>query len=115
MVGLGVWLLLAHLTSRRLDSLVWPLGAFVGSVALRVAGRGDWRLGLCAVAATLAAIAGSVWPLPEVSSGWVGADRISAIRTAYGTYNNNYLWMLFGALASYRFASRAFVRPPGMR
>ncbi|GIK20447.1 MAG: hypothetical protein AMXMBFR77_22910 [Phycisphaerales bacterium] len=114
-VGLGVWLLLAHLTSRRLDSLVWPLGAFVGSVALRVAGRGDWRLGLCAVAATLAAIAGSVWPLPEVSSGWVGADRISAIRTAYGTYNNNYLWMLFGALASYRFASRAFVRPPGMR
>jgi len=79
-----------------------------------VAGRGDWRLGVCAVCATLAAYAASVWFLPQVASGWVGADRLSNIRTEFGGVNNTSMWMLFGLLAAYRFASRAFVRPPGM-
>lgn len=108
------WLALARLTGLRLDILVWPLGGLVGVAAVRVARRGDWRLGLWAAAATLALAAATVWPLPEVANGWVGADRLAAIRDAYASPNNNYVWLLFGMLLAYRYASRRFVRPPGM-
>ncbi len=112
--ALGVWFIAAHATGNRFDSLAWPVGAMAGSAAVKVAGRGDWRLGVSAVVATLAAYAASVWFLPQVASGWVGADRLSNIRTEFGGVNNTWMWMLFGLLAAYRFASRAFVRPPGM-
>ncbi|VAX40123.1 N-acetylmuramoyl-L-alanine amidase, partial [hydrothermal vent metagenome] len=113
-LGLGVWLLLAHLAEQRLDVLAWPLGGVVGAVALRVAGRGDWTLGLWAAAGALALVAGSVWPLPAVASGWTGEDRLNNLRTAYGSFNNNYLYLIFGMLTAYRYASRQFPRPPGM-
>ncbi len=113
-IGLGVWLLLAHFTGRRLDVLAWPLGGAVGAVAFRVAGRGDWTLGLWAAAGAFALVAGSVWPLPEIASGWTGEDRLRNLSTAYGTFNNNYLYLLFGMLTAYRYASRRFARPPGM-
>jgi hypothetical protein len=113
-VGLALWLWLAHQYERRLDVLSWPLGGLVGAVALRVAGRGDWRLGLWAVLGAFAIVAGAVWPLPEVASGWTGEDRLRNLTTAYGTFNNNYLYLLFGMLTAYRYASRKFARPPGM-
>ncbi|MCW5776999.1 MAG: sulfotransferase [Phycisphaeraceae bacterium] len=112
--GLSVWFLAAHYTENRLDSLAWPVGAIAGSLAVRLAGRGDWRLGVWAAVATMVAYAASVWFLPEVASGWTGQDRLRNIRTEFGGLHGAYLWMLFGLLASYRFASRAFVRPPGM-
>lgn len=113
-VGLGIWLGLAHLTHHRLDVLAWPLGGLVGAVTLRVAGRGDWKLGLWAAAGAFALVAASVWPLPAVASGWTGEDRLRNLSTAYGTFNNNYLYLLFGMLTAYRYASRKFARPPGM-
>ncbi len=113
-LGLGVWLLIAHLTQQRFDVLAWPLGGAVGAVALRVAGRGDWKLGVWAALGALALVAGAVWPLPEVAFGWIGPDRIRNIRTAYGSFNNNYLYLAFGMLTAYRYASRKFPRPPGM-
>lgn len=112
--GLAVWLGLAHLTHRRLDVLAWPLGGAVGAAALRVAGRGDWKLGVWAAVGAFALVAASVWPLPEVASGWTGNDRLRNLSTAYGTFNNNYLYLLFGMLTAYRYASRKFARPPGM-
>ncbi len=113
-LGLGLWLLLAHFTHRRLDVLAWPLGGAVGAVAFRVVGRGDWKLGLWAAAGALALVAGSVWPLPEVAHGWGGTARYANLRTTYGSFNNNYLYPLFGMLTAYRYASRRFARPPGM-
>lgn len=113
-LGLGLWLLLAHLTHRRLDVLAWPLGGAVGAVAFRVTGQGDWKLGLWAAAGALALVAGSVWPLPEVAHGWSGTARYANLRTTYGSLNNNYLYPLFGMLTAYRYASRRFARPPGM-
>jgi hypothetical protein len=113
-VGLGIWLGLAHLTHHRLDVLAWPLGGLVGAVTLRVAGWGDWKLGLWAAAGAFALVAASVWPLPAAASGWTGEDRLRNLSTAYGTFNNNYLYLLFGMLTAYRYASRKFARPPGM-
>lgn len=113
-LGLALWLWLAHETHRRLDVLAWPLGGMVGAVALRVAGRGDWKLGLWAAAGACALVAGSVWPLPVAAHGWTGEDRLRNLSTAYGTFNNNYLYLLFGMLTAYRYASRRFARPPGM-
>lgn len=113
-VGLGVWLLLAHLTGSRLDMLAWPLGGAVGVAALRASGRGDAVLGAWAAVGALALVAASVWPLPAVASGWTGPDRINNLRTAYGTFNNNYLYLIFGMLTAYRYASRRFARPPGL-
>ncbi len=112
--GLALWLWLAHHYERRLDALSWPLGGAVGAVALRVAGRGDWKLGLWAAFGAFALVAASVWPLPAVASGWTGEDRLRNLGTAYGTFNNNYLYLLFGMLTAYRYASRKFARPPGM-
>ena len=112
--GLGVWLLLAHLTESRLDMLAWPLGGLVGVAALRARGRGDAVLGAWAAVGALMLVAASVWPLPAVSSGWTGADRLNNLRTAYGTFNNNYLYLLFGMVTAYRYASRRFARPPGL-
>ncbi|MBK7405566.1 MAG: sulfotransferase [Phycisphaerales bacterium] len=111
---LAVWLWLAHLTHRRLDLLTWPLGVVVGRAALRGSGRGDWKLGLCAAIAVGAMVLASVWPLPEIANGWVGPDRFHAMRDAYGSFNNNYVYMLFGMLAAYRYGSRRFLKPPGM-
>lgn len=112
--GLGVWLLLAHLTESRLDMLAWPLGGLVGVAALRARGRGDAVLGAWAAVGALALVAASVWPLPAVASGWTGPDRLNNLRTAYGTFNNNYLYLLFGMVTAYRYASRKFARPPGL-
>lgn len=113
-IGLGVWLGLAHLTHSRLDMLAWPLGGLVGVAALRSRGRGDAVLGAWAAVGAFALVAASVWPLPAVASGWTGPDRINNLRTAYGTFNNNYLYLLFGMLTAYRYASRKFARPPGL-
>lgn len=113
-VGLGVWFLLAHLTESRLDMLAWPLGGLVGVAALRASGRGDAVLGMWAAVGAFALVAASVWPLPAVASGWTGPDRLNNLRTAYGTFNNNYLYLLFGMVTAYRYASRKFARPPGL-
>ncbi|MCB9841567.1 MAG: hypothetical protein H6809_07955 [Phycisphaeraceae bacterium] len=51
--------------------------------------------------------------MPELANGWVGVDRVKAIRTAYGTPNSNYTWIALGALAAWRYASRRHVKPPG--
>ena len=83
-------------------------------VALRVAGRGDWKLGLWAAFGAFCLVAGSVWPLPEIAHGWTGEDRVRNLSTAYGTFNNNYLYLIFGMLTAYRYTSRRFPRPPGM-
>lgn len=111
---LALWLWLAHLTHRRLDLLTWPLGIVVGAAALRGSGRGDWRLGLWAALALVLMVAGSMWPMPEIANGWVGRDRFLAMRDAYGSFNNNYVYLLFGMLAAYRYGSRRFLKPPGM-
>ena len=113
-LGLALWLFLAHEYGRRFDVLAWPLGGLVGVAALRVAGRGDWKLGLWAAFGAFALVAGSVWPLPEIAHGWTGEDRLRNLSTAYGTFNNNYLYLIFGMLTAYRYASRRFPRPPGM-
>jgi hypothetical protein len=110
----ALWLGLAQLTGLRWDFLVWPFGGVVGVAALRVAGRGDWKLGLWAAAAALAMVLGSIWPLPSIANGWTGPNRIVAIRDAYGSPNNNYVWLAFGLLSAYRYASRKFLKPPGM-
>ncbi|HZW10401.1 MAG TPA: sulfotransferase [Phycisphaerales bacterium] len=111
---LTLWLGLARVTGLRWDILVWPLGGLVGVAALRVAGRGDWKLGLWSAAAALAMVLGSIWPLPAVANDWTGPDRVVAIRNAYGSPNNNYVWIAFGLLSAYRYASRKFLKPPGM-
>lgn len=113
-VSLGLWLGLARLTGLRWDLLAWPLGGVIGAAALRVAGRGDWRLGLWAALMSLLMVAASIWPLPEAANHWVGRDRMNAIGNAYGSANNNYVWIAFGMLSAYRYASRKFLKPPGM-
>jgi len=113
-VSLAFWLGLARLTGLRWDLLAWPLGGVIGAATLRVARRGDWKLGLSAAIITLLMVAASVWPLPEAANHWVGRDRINAIGNAYGSPNNNYVWITFGMLSAYRYASRKFLRPPGM-
>ncbi len=111
---LGVWLGLAHVSHSRLDFLAWPLGGVIGAAGLRLAGRGSRAVGLWAVLATLGMVLGSIWPMPEVAQGWVGADRLANLRTAWGGFNNNYIWVLFGLLSAWRYGTRTFARPPGM-
>jgi hypothetical protein len=110
---LGLWFAVAHWQHNRLDTLVWVWGTLIGYAAVRVAGRGTGALGLWAAGWFLAIIGVSVWYLPEVAEGWRGIDRIKSIGQAYGSANNNYVWIAFGALAAWRFASRRHVRPPG--
>lgn len=114
LVCLGAWLGLAHVSHSRLDFLAWPLGGVIGAVGLRLAGRGSPTVGLWAVLATLGMVLGSIWPMPEVAQGWVGPDRLANLRTAWGGFNNNYIWVLFGLLSAWRYGTRTFARPPGM-
>lgn len=110
---LAAWLGLAHWTGNRFDAFVWVWGTAVGFAAVRVAGRGSGWLGAWAAVWFLAVVVASVWPMPEVANGWAGVDRVKAIRTAYGTPNNNYIWIALGTLAAWRYGSRRHVRPPG--
>lgn len=107
------WLLLAHVTENRLDTLIWPIGALIGMATIRVAGRGSLGLGLWTAGLFLGVVGLSVWPMPEVTKGWTGVDRAKSLANAWGQVNNNYVWVLFGVLTAWRYGSREHVRPPG--
>ncbi|GJM18860.1 MAG: hypothetical protein DHS20C14_10730 [Phycisphaeraceae bacterium] len=112
-VCFGAWMGVAHLTHNRFDAFVWVWGTAIGMAAIRVAGRGSKWLGAWAAVWFVVLVGASVYPLPEVAQGWAGPDRWNAIRTAYATPNNNYVWIVLGTLAAWRFGSREHVAPPG--
>jgi hypothetical protein len=113
LIGFAAWMLAAQLTADRVDFAVWLLGGLVGFASLRAAGRGSNALGLWAAAWVLLAAAAAVYPLPEISSGWIGVHRWRAIRTAYGSLNNTWVWIALGTLTTWRLASRRHLGPPG--
>lgn len=110
---LAAWLGVAHASGNRFDTFVWVWGTVIGYAAIRIAGRGTAWLGAWAALWFLVLVGASIYPLPELANGWVGVDRVKAIRTAYGTPNSNYTWIALGALAAWRYASRRHVKPPG--
>ena len=55
LVLIALWSIIALMTERRNDTLIWPVGAIIGYAAVRHVGAGTVRLGLSAGAATLLA------------------------------------------------------------
>ena len=83
-------------------------------------GRGTPRLGVWAACCFVGMVAASVWPLPYIenrelydSGVWTVADRLANIRSSYLNITSNWLYIVFGVFAAYRFASRRHLRPPG--
>lgn len=113
-VCLAAWLGLAHQTGQRLDTTVWLWGWVIGLVTLRVERIGSPRVGAWCAAWTLALVAASIWPLPEVSAGWTGPDRIRNIRTAYlNKPTSVHVMIVLGVVTSWRLGSRRHASPPG--
>lgn len=112
-VCLGAWLMFAALLSNRLDTFVWVWGFVIGVTSAFAGGRGSAWLGLWAAFWFLAMIAASIYPLPDLAHGWDGVHRWRNVRTAYGSVNGNYLWIVLGLLTAWRCGSRRLVRAPG--
>lgn len=109
----GAWLFIAWAASNRLDTLVWPVGAIIGWVTIKTAGIGTRRLGVyCAVltALTLVAVTG---PATTLAYGWTGKDYWKNIYEAFDDITS-WLYLVFGVITAYRFASRTQVKPPGL-
>ncbi|MFG0306574.1 MAG: sulfotransferase [Phycisphaerales bacterium JB040] len=111
---LGLWLLLAWAFGQRFDTSVWAWGYLIGLGSLSVGRAGSGRLGLWCGLWTLLVVAGCVWPLPEVSAGWTGPDRIRNIRTHYlNTPTVVHVMIVLGVLTAWRVGSRRHVAAPG--
>lgn len=119
-VCFGVWMGVTAVTRNRLDTLVWVYGTVIGWAVVRAAGKGTARLGWWAALWFAVMVGASVWPLPYIenrelydSGVWTVADRVANIRSSYLNITSNWLYIALGAVAAWRFASRAHLRPPG--
>lgn len=111
---LAAWLGIGWATGERYDSLVWLWGAVIGWCGLAAARRGSVGLGWWCAAWVLVVVGAAVWPMPEVSAGWVGVDRIRNIRTAYLSKPTSvHVMLVFGVVTAYRIGSRRLAGPPG--
>lgn len=111
---LAAWLGIGWATGERYDTLAWLWGGVIGWSSLRVAGRGSSGLGWWCAGWVLVVVGAAVWPMPEVSAGWTGVDRVKNIRTAYLTKPTSvHVALVFGVLTAYRLGSRRQAGPPG--
>jgi hypothetical protein len=117
MLMAAAWVGIARITADRLDWLVWPVGAVLGTVALRVANKGSVKLGLWAAALTLAALLTAAYPATAAvyyrdRSPVPWADVWDSTRDGL-LAANNLLWLFLGVMTAYRLASRKQAAVPG--
>ncbi|MFT5423648.1 MAG: hypothetical protein ACI89L_001429 [Phycisphaerales bacterium] len=111
---LAAWLGIGWATGERFDSLVWLWGLVIGWCGLWAGRRGSAGLGWWCAAWVVVVVGVAVWPMPEVSAGWVGVDRVKNIRTAYLTKPTSvHVTLVFGVVTAYRVGSRRQAGPPG--
>lgn len=113
----AAWIGVSRLAGDRLDWLVWPTGAALGSFALRGAGRGSARLGLAAAALTLLTLLVVAYPATAVvfyrdREPMPFADVWDSTRDGLLAVNN-LVWLFLGAASAYRLASRKQAAAPG--
>ncbi|MFN7020388.1 MAG: sulfotransferase family protein [Phycisphaerales bacterium] len=113
----AAWIGVSRLAGDRLDWLVWPTGAALGSLALRGAGRGSARLGLAAGALTLLTFLVVAYPATAVAfyrerEPMPFADVWDSTRDGLIAVNN-LVWVFLGAASAYRLASRRQAAAPG--
>jgi hypothetical protein len=114
----AAWIGIAKLFNDRLDWLTWPTGVLIGTIALRSAGRGTWKLGLVAAALTLAIFLTIAYPATAIvfyrdrdpmpfKDVW-DSTRDGLLAT------NNLFWLFLGLVSAYRLASRKHPAAPGI-
>lgn len=109
----AAWMTSAWLVGNRLDNVIWPVGAVIGWAAIKTAGIGSRKLGiLCAILTLLVMVCVS-GPNTILAYGWRGRDFWLNIRQSFDDLTT-WMYLSFGMVTAYRFASRTQVKPPGL-
>lgn len=120
----AAWVAVARLANDRLDWLTWPVGVALGTLAIRITGRGSGRLGMWAGALTLFVLLAAAYPATSLvfyrdrpwpgEAGFPWWDAWDSTRDGLLAINNM-VWMFLGIVSAYRLASRRQPVPPGGR
>ncbi len=109
----AAWMTCAWLIGNRLDNIIWPVGAVIGWAAIKTAGIGSRRLGILCAVLTVLVMVGVSGPNTILAYGWRGRDFWLNLRQSFDDLTT-WMYLSFGIITAYRFASRTQVKPPGL-
>ncbi|MBX3385173.1 MAG: sulfotransferase [Phycisphaeraceae bacterium] len=113
-----VWVGLATLAWDRMDWLIWPTGAIIGTLGVRGLSSGSRGLGAFAAILTVVVMLIVAVPATAMTSDYRHQSSLPwdhlwlSIRRGV-LAKNNLVWVFLGVVSAYRLASRKHLRLPG--